>query len=209
MVDSGNKRRLTESGTKTSGFNTQAHQDPRMSSSQGSSPLEGTEGAVSSTSAVERPGTPDEDVPTDQERSDETDGGAVENKTRLKHNRVERKYRQRLNNQYERLLGILPLPGDVKAPEMESIPPGDGINAGSASNLVESEHVPGGSKEPEVLSSPNRQRERAVSKAEVLERAKSYIKSLEDEHQRLVAERDELLGIWEASRRKCEEVGPV
>ena len=62
----------------------------------------------------------------------------------------------------------------------------------------------GDSKEPEVLASPNQRRERAVSKAEVLERAKSYIKSLEDEHERLVAERDELLRVWEASRMKCE-----
>lgn len=218
------KRRQTESGTpkgfrqertKASRLDTRTHRDLEMGPSQVNSRRQGI---VSPTSAVECPDTPDEDIPRDQERSDETEGNGDENKTRLKHNKVERRYRQRLNNHYERLLGILPRLGDLTAPETEHATPQQGasngghadVRLGSDSSRGGDQLEPdGGSKQPEALASPTQSREKAVSKSEVLERAKSYIKCLEDEHQRLVAERDELLGIWEASRRKCEEVGPV
>ncbi|KAK1835202.1 hypothetical protein QBC39DRAFT_341928 [Podospora conica] len=94
-------------------------------------------------------------------RSTET---AKERKERDSHNLVEKKYRNRLNAQYEGLMNILP-------PEMQS--PTRATAAGSS----------GGSSD---------QAEKPLSKGEVLEKSTAYIQELERNHARLSEENEAL-----------------
>ena len=118
--------------------------------------------------------------------------------SRKRHNLVEQKYRHRLNSQFKQLLDILPTSEtdhshhrqDSHSPVQDdspSPPPhagraartgtANGSNMSSASLMLE-------------------QDDRRVSKGEVLDRARMYIRALEREHRKLVAERRELDLLW-------------
>ncbi len=119
--------------------------------------------------------------------------------SRKRHNLVEKKYRNRLNSQFKQLLDILPTSDtdhahphrqDSHSPvqdETPSPPPltgsvagistANGRNVDSACLMLERD-------------------DRRVSKGEVLDRARMYIRALEREHQKLVAERRELDLLW-------------
>ncbi|KAL0472121.1 hypothetical protein QR685DRAFT_226636 [Neurospora intermedia] len=102
---------------------------------------------------------------------------------RVKHNKVEQKYRNRLNARFEALLDVLPpsvaLPGEqgFESETTEQMQP-----LGRRTDVVE-------------LDIPDK--ERRVSKSEVLDRARMYIQTLENEHKRLAAERKQLRKIWD------------
>ncbi|KAK3502862.1 hypothetical protein B0T13DRAFT_182944 [Neurospora crassa] len=102
---------------------------------------------------------------------------------RVKHNKVEQKYRNRLNAHFEALLDVLPpsvaLPGEqgFESETTEQMQPPGRLN-----NMVELENL---------------DKERRVSKSEVLDRARMYIQTLENEHKRLAAERKQLRKIWD------------
>lgn len=128
---------------------------------------------------------------SDDENSSEMDEAADQNTARLKHNKVERKYRDRLNNHFEQLLGVLPLSGSGR-PTAAPIQPSNTttLHGGFSRRL-----------------SSRKDRERKVSKSEVLDRARMYIQSLENEHRRLVAEQKELLQRWDEYGR-ANQMGP-
>ncbi|KAK4457856.1 allergen Fus c 3, partial [Cladorrhinum samala] len=106
--------------------------------------------------------------------------GSMSNTTpRARHNLVEQKYRHRLNAHFDQLLEVLPN-------SMSEIP-GQPILA-SASSPDQAHHL---SRETRF------ERERKVSKAEVLDRARLYIQSLENDTRRLMADQEELKARWE------------
>ncbi|KAM7195769.1 hypothetical protein V8F20_007339, partial [Naviculisporaceae sp. PSN 640] len=119
---------------------------------------------------------------SDDERSSDMNEVADQDTARLKHNKVERKYRNRLNNHFEQLLGVLPPSGSGKPIAAPRLPSDTTTLQGQLTGEV---------------SSSRKDRERKVSKSEVLDRARMYIQSLENEHRRLVAERKELLQRWD------------
>ncbi|KAM7198792.1 hypothetical protein V8F33_004806 [Rhypophila sp. PSN 637] len=126
-----------------------------------------------------------------EEGSVNIEGGGGRDKARLKHNKVERKYRNRLNTHFEQLLGVLPPAGASKANSQPMAPP-------TLSNTSTTR------KPHEHKASSRRDRERKVSKSEVLDRARMYIQSLENQHERLLAERKELLQVWEEYGRSVQ-----
>lgn len=93
-----------------------------------------------------------------------------ERRARLSHNRVEKQYRNRLNQQFESLLAVLPAEGD-----------GRGGGGGGGQGLVKGAGVAAAGED------------RRLSKAEVLERARRRILTLEEQSRRLVLERRELM----------------
>ena len=129
---------------------------------------------------------------------DDTDNGG-EHSARLKHNRVEQKYRNRLNAHFEALLEVLPptiaaSPEDVSVASSALSPPGT-----YSSSLGRDREAPTGknSREPRG-SKGGEDRERRVSKSEVLDRARQYIQTLESEHRKLAAEKRQLRRMWDA-----------
>lgn len=102
---------------------------------------------------------------------------------RARHNLVEQKYRHRLNAHFDQLLEVLPntmseIPGQ---PDSVSAPSPDQGYCLSRNARFE--------------------RERKVSKAEVLDRARLYIQSLENDTRRLMADQEELKARWEEFHR--------
>ncbi|KAM7216223.1 hypothetical protein V8F06_008342 [Rhypophila decipiens] len=159
----------------------------------------GASGMLSPTSPFMRSDTHDdtEESPqdgitySDQEGSFDGEGGGGRDTARLKHNKVERKYRNRLNTHFEQLLGVLPPAGASKANSQPMAPP-------TLSNTSTTR------KTREHKASSRKDRERKVSKSEVLDRARVYIQSLENQHERLIAERKELLQVWEEYGRSVQ-----
>lgn len=98
---------------------------------------------------------------------------AEERRTRASHNLVEKQYRSRLNAQFEGLLGVLPDP-DLGQAEYIKTEAGVGTPAPPA----DTEQDPGDKK---------------VSKAEVLERARAHIETLERQSEALARQREALL----------------
>ncbi|KAJ4399608.1 hypothetical protein N0V85_005969 [Neurospora sp. IMI 360204] len=102
---------------------------------------------------------------------------------RVKHNKVEQKYRNRLNAHFEALLDVLP--------PSTALPSEQGFEANNTEQpqpLRESIDM----VDPGILG-----KERRVSKSEVLDRARLYIQTLENEHKRLSAERKQLRKMWD------------
>lgn len=98
---------------------------------------------------------------------------AEERRTRASHNLVEKQYRNRLNAQFEGLLFMLPDPDAAKEADATS---DTGLPA--AMDPADTEQQPG---------------EKKVSKAEVLERARVHIESLERQNEALARKREMLL----------------
>lgn len=101
---------------------------------------------------------------------------AEERRTRASHNLVEKQYRNRLNAQFESLLVVLPDPDAIKDEDVTSdtgFPPNKTSGA-----PTDPEQQPGDKK---------------VSKAEVLERARAHIESLERQSEALARKREMLL----------------
>ncbi|KAM0334105.1 hypothetical protein ACHAQA_001125 [Verticillium albo-atrum] len=95
---------------------------------------------------------------------------AEERRTRASHNLVEKQYRSRLNAQFEGLLSALP---ELPASQQQVAPASMTASA--------------------AAETPEDQGERRISKAEVLERARRHIETLEREREALHREREELL----------------
>ncbi|KAK4176983.1 hypothetical protein QBC36DRAFT_237753 [Triangularia setosa] len=102
---------------------------------------------------------------------------------RTRHNMVEQKYRHRLNTHFDKLLEVLPSGTTAAVGGM-----------GDSYSTYQSYSQHGGAL---LGEGPSLERERKVSKAEVLDRARLYIQTLENEHVRLQQEREELRGLWE------------
>ncbi|KAK3989342.1 hypothetical protein QBC44DRAFT_327616 [Cladorrhinum sp. PSN332] len=109
--------------------------------------------------------------------------------TRTRHNLVEQKYRNRLNAHFDHLLEVLPnsmseLPGQsaMSSPDFQ----GQDVGVSSA-GFQPSE------------------KERKVSKAEVLDRARLYIQSLENDARRLMADQEELKARFDEYSRRNED----
>ncbi|KAH6671591.1 hypothetical protein F5X68DRAFT_235972 [Plectosphaerella plurivora] len=98
---------------------------------------------------------------------------AEERRTRASHNLVEKQYRSRLNAQFEGLLGVLP---DPDLGQAENIKTEAGV--GTPAPPADTEQDPGDKK---------------VSKAEVLERARVHIETLERQSEALARQREALL----------------
>ncbi|KAK3318813.1 hypothetical protein B0H66DRAFT_250324 [Apodospora peruviana] len=145
----------------------------------------------------------------------------VADNARLKHNSVERKYRNRLNKHFEQLLDALPptmgdsLP-DHRSQQQLRLPPllaaPTTIQDGNSGELEDQTDyidrgvgsVQGGrqkgflaaqDRSPATPTAPPESRR--VSKSEVLDRAILYIRSLENGQERLMADRKELRRWWE------------
>ena len=117
--------------------------------------------------------------------------------SRKRHNLVEKKYRHRLNSQFKKLLDILPTPDtdhsqrqDSPSPVQDDTPSpplhtggAPGISTASCSNVDSASLMLEGE-------------DGRVSKGEVVDRARMYIRALEREHRKLVAERRELDLLW-------------
>ncbi|KAK0654330.1 hypothetical protein QBC41DRAFT_287983 [Cercophora samala] len=117
--------------------------------------------------------------------------GKQSHNARTRHNMVEQKYRHRLNTHFDKLLEVLPsgtVPGMMGGDTCQTYP-GYGQQG-----------LPGG-------DGPSLERERKVSKAEVLDRARLYIQTLESEHERLKREREELRGLWEGYYERAAGMG--
>ncbi|GAB1319370.1 hypothetical protein MFIFM68171_09580 [Madurella fahalii] len=130
-------------------------------------------------------------------------------RTRKRHSLAEQQYRFRLNRQYEQLLDVLPADvsgsgggsggGDVLPQSVtrssSSMVSTAGSGSGSAGlSLSRGVDGPAGALE---WGGGGGGGERRVRKAEVLDRARLYIESLEREHRRLVAERRLLQVLWD------------
>ncbi|EGO59274.1 hypothetical protein NEUTE1DRAFT_128707 [Neurospora tetrasperma FGSC 2508] len=102
---------------------------------------------------------------------------------RVKHNKVEQKYRNRLNAHFEALLDVLP-PSVALSGEQ-------GFEAETTEQIQPLKRL----TDMAELDIPDK--ERRVSKSEVLDRARMYIQTLENEHKRLAAERKQLRKIWD------------
>ncbi|KAM0281336.1 hypothetical protein ACHAQH_003604 [Verticillium albo-atrum] len=101
---------------------------------------------------------------------------AEERRTRASHNLVEKQYRSRLNAQFEGLLSALPeLPAAQQQQPQQQQQQQQALTAIGA------------------VAAAEEQGERRVSKAEVLERARLHIETLERERETLRLEREELL----------------
>ncbi|KAK3339542.1 hypothetical protein B0H65DRAFT_303054 [Neurospora tetraspora] len=102
---------------------------------------------------------------------------------RVKHNKVEQKYRNRLNAHFEALLDVLP--------PSTALPSEQGFEANNTKQ-------PQPLRESVDMVDPGiPEKERRVSKSEVLDRARLYIQTLENEHKRLSAERKQLRKMWD------------
>jgi hypothetical protein len=106
-----------------------------------------------------------------QHRPEET---PRERKSRNSHNLVEKKYRNRLNLQFEILMNALP--------ESMRSPTGRGMSGGGGSD--------GGGLQQHEESDLG---ERRLSKAQVLDMSATYIRTLEKEREKLECEREDLL----------------
>lgn len=105
---------------------------------------------------------------------------------RVKHNKVEQKYRNRLNAHFEALLDVLPPSVALSSTEQRY----------TADN---SDHQPQQllGRNTDTAEMGVLEKERRVSKSEVLDRARLYIQTLENEHKRLAAERKQLRKMWD------------
>lgn len=107
---------------------------------------------------------------------------------RVKHNKVEQKYRNRLNAHFEALLDVLP--------PSAALPTEDG-----GFMVNDTEHHPQplvlGSSTTDMVDLRIPEKERRVSKSEVLDRARLYIQTLENEHKRLATEKKQLRKMWD------------
>ncbi|KAK3400316.1 hypothetical protein B0T20DRAFT_496757 [Sordaria brevicollis] len=101
---------------------------------------------------------------------------------RVKHNKVEQKYRNRLNAHFEALLDVLPPSAALSTSEQD---------------MQDQAHPLIGSNTAEMIDLGIAEKERRVSKSEVLDRARLYIQTLESEHKRLAAERKQLRKMWD------------
>ncbi|KAK0726458.1 hypothetical protein B0T21DRAFT_413788 [Apiosordaria backusii] len=108
---------------------------------------------------------------------------------RTRHNMVEQKYRHRLNTHFDKLLEVLP----------------SGTVAGGMMGDYSYQTYQGGTLL--LGEGPSLERERKVSKAEVLDRARLYIQTLENEHVRLQREKEELRGLWEGYYERAAAMG--
>ncbi|KAK4640846.1 hypothetical protein QC761_607160 [Podospora bellae-mahoneyi] len=133
---------------------------------------------------------PEEDCDSEQEQAGST-GRQGHHNARTRHNMVEQKYRHRLNTHFDKLLEVLPSGVGVGGMMM-----GDGYQ-----NTYQTTYLGGDG------GAPSLERERKVSKAEVLDRARLYIQRLESEHVRLQREREELRGLWEGYYERAAGVG--
>ncbi|KXX72838.1 Allergen Fus c 3 [Madurella mycetomatis] len=140
-------------------------------------------------------------------------------RARKRHSIVEQQYRHRLNRQYEQLLDTLPTTMSAgtgtgvlpqKARSSSTVSTASRTSAAAKENG--SPHsggplVDGVSMAAAAVTADLERGERRMSKAEVLDRARLYIESLEREHRRLVAEKRELRMLWDehaASIKKKE-----
>jgi hypothetical protein len=166
---------------------------------------------------IPSPSTSPEANPTPEQNDDHRH-------SRKRHNLVEQKYRWRLNSQFKQLLDILPTSDDTTTQTSPSRSPGTGTKAGPgafqaianagrerethavATTATINKHISNG--EGNVQNKDDNKNpgdQRRLSKGEVLDRARTYIQSLEREHRRLVAERRELDFLWEEGyRRRCD-----
>ncbi|KAK4196562.1 hypothetical protein QBC40DRAFT_287013 [Triangularia verruculosa] len=111
---------------------------------------------------------------------------------RTRHNMVEQKYRHRLNTHFDKLLEVLP---------------SGGVAGGGMGDTYQTYGQQGGGALALRREGPSLERERKVSKAEVLDRARLYIQTLENEHVRLQREREGLRGLWEAYYERAAAMG--
>lgn len=115
-----------------------------------------------------------------EERGDEDDvAGADERRARYSHNLVEKQYRNRLNQQFESLLAVLPMDGASLGPI-----------AGGSKNKARVVDGRGGTAKGAVAGGEGD--DRRLSKAEVLDMARQRIVSLERENDRLKSGNDRL-----------------
>ncbi|KAK3955760.1 hypothetical protein QBC32DRAFT_229051 [Pseudoneurospora amorphoporcata] len=111
---------------------------------------------------------------------------------RVKHNKVEQKYRNRLNAHFEALLDVLtlsaalPTEQELEADTTKQLQP-----LGRSTDMVDLE-IP--------------EKERRVSKSEILDRARLYIQTLENEHKRLAAEKQHLSKMWDEYGNASREI---
>lgn len=110
---------------------------------------------------------------------------------RVKHNKVEQKYRNRLNAHFEALLDVLP--------PSAALPSEEGFTADSDITEQQPESLSLGRSSTDTVELVGilPEKERRVSKSEVLDRARLYIQALENEHKRLAAERKQLRKVWD------------
>ncbi|KAK4189432.1 hypothetical protein QBC35DRAFT_353688, partial [Podospora australis] len=108
---------------------------------------------------------------------------------RARHNKVEQKYRHRLNHHFEQLLSVLP--NSINDPHHLSAE-GGGHTAGHHAFSPANSSRGGNSGHHHV----SLERERRVSKGEVLDRARLHIQTLQDDGARLEAENAELKQMW-------------
>ncbi|KAK4170077.1 hypothetical protein QBC43DRAFT_307105 [Cladorrhinum sp. PSN259] len=116
--------------------------------------------------------------------------------TRTRHNLVEQKYRNRLNAHFDQLLEVLPntmseIPGQLAAAAAMSSPEFQGEDRHVGMSMSTS----GAFLQPVEM-------ERKVSKAEVLDRARLYIQSLENDTRRLMADQEKLKARFEQFSRR-------
>lgn len=106
---------------------------------------------------------------------------------RVKHNKVEQKYRNRLNAHFEALLDVLPPSAALSTTEQ-----------GFTADNTDYQYQPLLRRDTDMVEpGGTAEKERRVSKSEVLDRARWYIQTLENEHKRLAAEKKQLRKIWD------------
>ncbi|KAK4228602.1 hypothetical protein QBC38DRAFT_361544 [Podospora fimiseda] len=135
--------------------------------------------------------------PKEEDESEEEADGSSGNTSaaptsRSRHNLVEQKYRHRLNAHFDQLLEVLPNTiGGISGQSTMSSPDFQSHDAGwSSAGFLPAD------------------RERKVSKAEVLDRARLYIQSLESNTRRLMADQEDLKArVEDYSRRNQEKHG--